>query len=119
MIEAAKNVLGDHITIRDCFYHLCQPTHSIIQSLGLKHHYRQNKIFNAFCGMMLDALAFLKIEDINVRLAFLKSTMPEKAFELINYFKPIYINGKKMLGKNKKIFLLLSFLLCGMFIKLH
>jgi len=55
-----------------CFYHLCQFTHSKIQTLGLEHHYRENEIFNQFCGV-LDGLAFLSVDKVTKGLKILKS----------------------------------------------
>ena len=37
VILAAKSVIGDHIRIRGCFYHLTQSTHRKVQELGLEH----------------------------------------------------------------------------------
>jgi len=52
--NASKNVLGEHLIINGCFYHLCQSTRRKLAELGLKK--REDYDFNAFCGM-LDGLA--------------------------------------------------------------
>lgn len=42
MMLAIKNVIGDHVTIKDCFYHLTQSVHWKIQELGLENLYRNS-----------------------------------------------------------------------------
>jgi len=37
VINALKNIIGSHLTILGCFYHLCQSTHRRIQKLGLEN----------------------------------------------------------------------------------
>jgi len=93
VINAAKNILGHHIKIQGCFYHLCQSTHRKIQSLGLEKHYRENEFFSTFCRM-LDGLAFLPINDVPRGLIYLKTIMPQEANELMEYFDSTYIGGR-------------------------
>lgn len=48
VINVTKNILGQHIQIQGCFYHLCQSTHRKIQSLGLEKHYGENEFLIVF-----------------------------------------------------------------------
>jgi len=52
VINAAKNNLGNHITINRCFYHLCQSTHRKLQKLGLETIYKEDSDFRKYCGMI-------------------------------------------------------------------
>lgn len=92
MILAAKGVLGEHIVIRGCFYHLTQSTHRKIQVLGLQTTYRENEAFNLFCGM-LDGLAFLPVEDVLQGIDYLRTVMPAEATDLVDYFDTTYVHG--------------------------
>ena len=62
--QALSSVLGDHIHIQGCFYHLSQATWRKIQELGLTDTYKNSDEFKQFCGM-LDGLAFLPVRDVD------------------------------------------------------
>lgn len=88
MIEALKNIIGNHITIKGCFYHLTQNTHKNI--LGLEHLYKNDDKFSLFCRK-LDSLAFLPKNRVLEGINFLRTIMPHKATDLVNYFDSMYL----------------------------
>lgn len=92
MILAIKNVLGDHITIKGCFYHLTQSVHRKIQELGLENLYRNDEAFSEYCRK-LDSLAFLPTTDVKAGMDYLKSVMCDDAIDLVTYFDSTYVNG--------------------------
>jgi len=61
-ISAVHEVLGSHVHVQGCFYHLTQSTWRI-QHLGLVAAYRSDDDVKHFCGM-LDALAFLPVAEV-------------------------------------------------------
>lgn len=92
VINAAKNVLGEHLIINGCFYHLCQSTHRKLAELGLKKRYQEDYDFNEFCGM-LDGLAFLPLCRLQEGVDYLKLVIPLGAEELFKYFEETYVSG--------------------------
>ncbi|KAL8615880.1 hypothetical protein ACOMHN_058947 [Nucella lapillus] len=93
MMRAILAVLGDHITVQGCFYHLTQSTWRKIQELGMTNRYRdaeEVKLF--FCGMV-DALALIPIGDLTEALDFLEDSTPEGLEPLLDYFKRTYCTG--------------------------
>lgn len=42
-MDAVKEVFGNHVKIRGCFYHLCQSTYRKIQELGLVTTYKNDE----------------------------------------------------------------------------
>jgi len=46
--NAAKLILGSHITIRGCFYHLCHSTLRKLQELGLSERYKKDEVFRKY-----------------------------------------------------------------------
>ena len=42
IINAVKNILGNHIAINWYFYHLCQSTHKKLQKLSLETIYKED-----------------------------------------------------------------------------
>ena len=49
---------------------------------------------SAYSNSQLDALAFLPPEDVKEGMAHLRSTMPEEAAPLLEYFDSTYISGQ-------------------------
>lgn len=92
VINALKNIIGSHITIMGCFYHLCQSTHRHIQKLGLETKYRTDENFNHFCAM-LDSLAFLPLSHVKEGMDYLKTVVPPDAEDLVDYFDSVYVSG--------------------------
>lgn len=92
VINAVKSVLGEHVCINGCFYHLTQSTHRMIQKLGLEQIYREDESFSEFCRK-LDGLAFLPLEMVKDGMAHLKNIMPDHANDLVDYFDKTYVNG--------------------------
>lgn len=111
VIKAAKNILGEHINIRGCFYHLTQSTHRKIQELGLENRYRNDDEFNLFC-CMIDGLAFLPIEFVEDGMSHLKNIAPFGAEDLLLYFDHTYVNGKFRPGKPRKNNIIVQYLEC-------
>lgn len=93
VIEAAKEVLGVHINVRGCFYHLCQSTFRKVQELGLATMYKRDEEFRKHCGMV-DALAFLPLHLVEEGMTYLKDNLPENLTDLLDYFDAYYVNGK-------------------------
>ncbi len=79
--------------MRFCFYHLTQSIWRQIQHLGLKNLYESDEGFRLFCGQV-DALAFLPPKDVKDGMSYLRSTMPEEAAPLLEYFDSTYISGQ-------------------------
>ncbi|KAK4879594.1 hypothetical protein RN001_007740 [Aquatica leii] len=99
-IQAVKNVLGEDISVRGCFYHLTQSTFRKIQELGLVNLYKENKAFNHFCGM-IDGLAFLPPRDVRRGMLHLREVAPAEAEDLLNYFDATYVSGTfRRVGNN-------------------
>ncbi|KAL8593787.1 hypothetical protein ACOMHN_041261 [Nucella lapillus] len=92
MMRAILAVLGDHITVQGCFYHLTQSTWRKIQELGMTNRYRDAEEVKLFCGMV-DALALLPIGDLTEALDFLEDSTPEGLEPLLDYFKRTYCTG--------------------------
>ncbi|KAF0697291.1 Uncharacterized protein FWK35_00035520, partial [Aphis craccivora] len=105
VITAIIHVLGQHIHIQSCFYHLTQSTYQKVQELGLQTQYRENQNLIEFCGKM-NGSAFLPIGD-KYGIAYLKKIVPEEAESLLNYFDETYVNGKygQVKNENNKIVL--------------
>ena len=95
--NAVVSVLGQHVSIRSCFYHLCQSRWRRVQELGLTTAYKTNDAIRHMCGM-LDALAFLPIDDISNGLRYIQEAIPDGEYRfalesLVTYFDTTYING--------------------------
>ncbi|XP_063860926.1 uncharacterized protein LOC135101224 [Scylla paramamosain] len=93
-VELALHVVfGEEVQVRFCFYHLTQSIWRQIQHLGLKNLYESDEEFRLFCGQV-DALAFLPPKDVKDGMSYLRSTMPEEAAPLLEYFDSTYISGQ-------------------------
>jgi len=75
IIKAAKEVIGVHINIRGCFYHLCQSTFKKVQELEHTTMYKKDEEFRKHCGM-IDALAFLPLHLVEEGMTYLKTIYP-------------------------------------------
>lgn len=89
IITAIKHVLGEHVNIQGCFYHLTQATYRKVQGLGLQLMFRE---IEEFCGKM-DRLAFLPIDDVKKGMTYLRTIVSSDAEELLDYFDKTYVNG--------------------------
>lgn len=93
VINAVKEVLGNHISIQGCFYHLTQSTWRKIQELGLSTMYKENASFRLFYAK-IDALAFLPdAAHVKLGMFHLKSIAPPQGMELLQYFDSTYVSG--------------------------
>ena len=92
VIQAVNSIIGEHVEIQGCFYHLTQSTWRRVQSLGLTEMYKNSKQFKHFCGM-LDGLAFLPVGDVTAGMEFLNRIAMPKAAGLVDYFDSTYVNG--------------------------
>ncbi|XP_022170329.1 uncharacterized protein LOC111033737 [Myzus persicae] len=92
LISAAQTIFDSNLTIRGCFYHLCQSSYRKVQDLGLIKMYKNNDEFSHFCGM-LDGLAFLPLEHVFEGMAYLKTIVSPEGEDLLNYFDATYVNG--------------------------
>ncbi|KAL4135943.1 hypothetical protein QTP88_007520 [Uroleucon formosanum] len=86
VINAAKLIFGNDISIRGCFYHLCQSTYREVQELGLSNRYQENEGFRLFCAM-IDSLAFLPLNKVKEGMEYLKQNIPNEADDLLIYFE--------------------------------
>jgi len=97
VINAVTAVLGSHITVHGCFYHLTQSTWRKIQELGLTTAYKDDDNVKHFCGM-LDALAFLPLTEVAEGMQHIRASIPtgnglEALVELVDYFDATYVSG--------------------------
>lgn len=92
VLNAFRATFGDHVDHKGCFFHLTQNTWRCIQRLGLVELYKRHDEIKLYCGM-LDALAFLPIEDVSEGMEFLKQTAPEEIEDVIAYFDKTYVSG--------------------------
>ena len=97
VINSVKTVLGSHVNIHGCFYHLTQSTRQKIQKLGLSTVYRDDDDVKHWCGM-LDALAFLPLADVAEGMSYTRANMPmgdglESLADLVDYFDATYVSG--------------------------
>ena len=94
IINAVSTVLGPHVSVQGCFYHLCQSTWRKIQDLGLTTAYKEIEDVKRFCGM-LDALAFLPLAEVKEGLRHIYDTIPDVPGlqELLTYFDATYVMG--------------------------
>ena len=92
VINAAKLVLGQHINIHGCFYHLTQASWRKIQSLGLADLYKTNNDIKQFCGK-IDGLAFLPVEQVPEGMQHLQQQCPPELKDFLEYFNQTYMSG--------------------------
>ena len=96
-IIAVRTVLGQHVVIQLCFYHLTQSTWRHIQDTTLVPLYNKNENVKQFCRM-LDALAFLPVVEVPAGMGYLRDNILEcegndKLEQLLNYFDRTYVSG--------------------------
>ncbi|CAN8017147.1 unnamed protein product [Ixodes persulcatus] len=91
-MKAAKEVFGDHVTTRGCFFHLCQSTHRKVRELGLLDQYKTDDQFRKLCGM-LDGLAFLPPQLVPEGLSYIRGKATGDMGDLLDYFDSTYVNG--------------------------
>ena len=88
--------MGPQVEVRGCFFHLCQSTWRKIQDLGLAQSYRGSEDVKHFC-CMIDALAFLPVDQVSDGMQYLFSDTPEgnhdTLIELLTYFDATYVTG--------------------------
>ncbi|KAG7165673.1 putative MULE transposase domain-containing protein 4 [Homarus americanus] len=95
VLRAVLAVFGRDVESKGCIYHLTQSTWRKIQELGLGTHYNTNAEFRLFCGM-IDALAFLPLDNVDEGMRYLKTVIPQdppEAEELLMYFDCTYVSG--------------------------
>lgn len=94
VINAVGAVLGPHVAVQGCFYHLCQSTWRRVQEIGLTVTYRQEDEVKLFCGM-LDGLAFLPVTQVEAGMQFLRTVIPDHdgLSDLVDYFDSTYVTG--------------------------
>ena len=91
-IQTIRSVIGIHVRIQCCFYHLTQSTWRKIQELGLSNLYRDSEEFRVHCGM-LDALQLLPTQDVCRGMAYVQDNFPDEGEALIKYFDATYVTG--------------------------
>jgi len=77
VISAAQTIFSSSLTIRGCFYHLCQSSYRKIQDLGLTNIYKNIDKFSHFCSMLY-GLTFLPLEHVFEGMAYLKTIASPK-----------------------------------------
>lgn len=90
--NAIKSMLGAHIRIQGCFYHLTQSTWRKIQNEGLSVLYKTDESVKHFCGM-LDGLAFLPTDRVQEGMRHLRTIVPEQLEDIVEYFDANYVSG--------------------------
>jgi hypothetical protein len=80
-INAVTSILGEHVNIKGCFFHLTQSTYRKIQSLDLVNLYMENENFSLFCRKI-----------VPTGMDYIKNIMPDEDKELVNYFDQTYIS---------------------------
>ena len=95
VINAVGAVLGPHVAVQGCFYHLCQSTWRRVQEIGLTVTYRQEDEVKLFCGM-LDGLAFLPVTQVEAGMQFLRTVIPDHdgLSDLVDYFDSTYVTAR-------------------------
>ncbi|KAE9545182.1 hypothetical protein AGLY_000725 [Aphis glycines] len=89
IITAIKHVLGEHVNIQGCFYHLTQSTYRKVQELGL-----QQLIFLILWQNGRTCIFFfLPIEDVKKGMIYLRTIVSSNAEQLLDYFDITYVNG--------------------------
>lgn len=91
-MNAVTSVLGPEVSVKGCFYHLCQSTWRHIQEKGLTQMYKENENVKLYCGMT-DALAFLPTDDVRQGMEMLWESAPFELFDLLHYFDATYVSG--------------------------
>lgn len=89
IMNAAKNTLGEHLTINGCFYHFCQNTNRKLIELRLKRRYTDDQDFNNFYA----SLDFFPLPRLQEGVDYLKSNIPCGTKELFEYFEQTCVSG--------------------------
>lgn len=89
---AVKDIFEDGVQVTGCFFHLCQNTFKHIQQHGLVKAYKTEPDVKLHCGM-LDALAFLPVEDVKKGMEYLWATCPFSMMDVLYYFDTTYVSG--------------------------
>ena len=94
VINSFEQVFGNQVIKQGCFFHLTQNTWRHIQNLGLVQTFNTDPDFPLFAAM-IDALAFLPVNDVVQGMAYLyQNVHPHpQALELLDYFDKTYVNG--------------------------
>ena len=77
------------------FFHLTQATYRKVQELGLARAYNSLSDFRKYCAM-LDALAFLPLDQVKEGMAIIRDKIPidvPESTNLVDYFDKTYVNG--------------------------
>ena len=74
VINSFEQVFGNEILKQGCFFHLTQSTWRHIQNLGLVVTFNTDPNFPTFAAM-IDALAFLPVNDVTLGMAFLRQNV--------------------------------------------
>jgi len=82
---AVKEVIGVHVNVRGCFYHLCQSTFRKVQKLRFVTIFKRDEEFWKHCGMV-DALAFLPWHLVEKGKTYLKKQFTWKSHGSIRLF---------------------------------
>ncbi|CAN7995700.1 unnamed protein product [Ixodes hexagonus] len=91
-MKAAKEVFGEHVTTRGCFFHLCESTHRKVRELGLLDQYKTDCQFIKLCGM-LNGLAFLPPQLVPEGLSYMRRKATGDIGDMLDYFYSTYVNG--------------------------
>ena len=78
-MNAVANVLGPQVEVRGCLKHKWRK----IQDLGLAQSYRDSKDVKHFC-CMIDALAFLPVDQISDGMQYFFSNAPEENHDTLS-----------------------------------
>ena len=100
IINACSDVFPD-ATINGCFFHMSQSVYRKIQNTGLQDLYnsidREAKIFTH----MLNALAFLPVDEVPKVFVLLKEEAPKDLDVIVTYFEEYYVVGRPARGRGR------------------
>ena len=95
-INAVANVLGPQVEVRGCFSTCARAHGEKNQDLGLAQSYCDSEDVKHFC-CMVDALAFLSVDQVSDGIQYLFSDAPEEnhdtLIELLTYFDATYVTA--------------------------
>ncbi|XP_046666931.1 uncharacterized protein LOC124358671 [Homalodisca vitripennis] len=91
-MSAVSEVFSSSVSVKGCYFHLCQSTWRQIQRLGLTKSYKEDSQIRLFCGM-INGLAFLPMKDVLLGMEFLWGAAPFQLLELLHYFDTTYVSG--------------------------
>lgn len=91
------------VSVRGCYFHLCQCVVRKLNEVGLKSEYETNNEVRGFIRC-LPALAFVPPEDVSEAFELIVETMPQDIDhlnELVTYFELTFVRGRRLRGRGE------------------